>query len=134
MNDVEVDACRVVHHVGIVFTGEDVAGSPHVGRKLIDFIEAAVDHMPHEVGIAKIADHEVISFSLTETREFEIGTSDPKAFPLEPPDKMVTDEATGPADQRNFSSHWFRHLISSRAYSRDQISRPTISRRRIARA
>ena len=118
MQDVEVDACRVVHHVGIVFTGEDVAGSAHVGRELIDFIEAAVDHMPHEVGITKVADHEVISFCLAETWEFEIGTSDPKAFPLEPPDKVVTDEATGPADQRNFSGHWFRrHLISSRTYS-----------------
>ena len=114
MQNVEVDARRVVHHVGIVFTGEDVAGSAHVGCKLIDFVEAAVDHMPHEVWITKIADHEVIGFCLAETWEFEIGTSDPKAFPLEPPDKVVTDEATGPADQRNFSGHWFRgHLISS---------------------
>ena len=94
-----------MHHVGIVFTGEDVAGSPHVGGKLIDFIEAAVDHMPHEIGITKVTDHEVIGLCLAETWKLEIGASDPKAFPLEPPDKMVTDEATCPADQRNFSSH-----------------------------
>src|SRR5262249_45835591 len=94
-----------------MFTGEDVASSAHIGCELVDFIETAVNHLPHEVGITEITYHEVISFCLTETWEFEIGTSDPKAFPLQPPDKMVTDEATGTADQRNFSGHWFRHHI-----------------------
>ena len=74
--------------------------------------------MPHEVGITKIADHEVISFCLTETWEFEIGAPDPKAFPLEPPYKVVTDEATGPADQRDLSRHCFRrHVLNSRVHS-----------------
>ena len=132
VNDVEVDARRVVHHVGIVFTGEDVAGSAHVGRELIDFIEPAVDHVSHEVRITKIADHEVIGFSLAETWELEIGASDPEAFPLEPPDQMMTDEAARPADQRDFSSRWFRrHLISSRftlSSQRDRFRRHACTR------
>jgi hypothetical protein len=107
-----------VHYVGVVFPGEDVAGSSHVGCELINFIEAAVDHLSHKVGIAKVADREVIGFCLTETWEFEIGSSDPKAFPLEPPYKMVTDEATGPTDQRDFSGDCFpRHVITSWTYS-----------------
>ena len=102
-----------MHHVGIVFTGEDVAGSAHIGCELIDFIEAAVDHVPHEIWITKIADHEVIGFRLAETWKLEISASDPKAFPLEPPDQVVTDKSTGPADQRNFS----RSLVSTTCVS-----------------
>jgi hypothetical protein len=109
-----------------VFTGEDVAGSAHVGCELIDFVKAAVDHLSYEVGITQVADHEVIGLGLAETREFEIGTSDPKAFPLEPPYKVVTDEATGPADQRDVSRHRFRgHVASSRVHS---ISAPVGAR------
>jgi len=75
-----------MHHVGVVFTREDVAGSAHVGRKLIYFVEAAIDYMFDEVGIAKITDYEVISLCLAEPWKFEIDASDPEAFPLEPPD------------------------------------------------
>src|SRR5262249_59167318 len=51
----------------------------------------------------------------------EIGASHPEAFALEPFDKMVADETTGPAHQRSFSAHWFRgHLTSSRLF-RNQV-------------
>src|SRR5262245_6386975 len=113
VNDVQVDARRVVHHVRVMFTGEDVARSPHVGRELIDFVETAVDHMSHEVGITKVADHEVIGFSLAEPRKFKIGTSHPKAFPLQPLDKMMTDEATGPTNQCSFSVYWLRRHFTA---------------------
>src|SRR5262249_53000776 len=115
VQDVEVDACRVVHHVGVVFAGEDVAGSAHAGCELIDFVEAAVDHLSYKVRTTQVADHEVIGSCLAETREFEISTSDPKALALEPPYKVVTNEATGSTDQRDLSRHWFRrHVVSSR--------------------
>ena len=58
--------------------------------------------MSYKVRITKVSDHKVISLGRTETWEFEIGTSDPKALSLESPYKMVTDEAPGPADQRDF--------------------------------
>src|SRR5262245_56640057 len=103
-----------------MFTGEDVARSPHVGRELIDFAERAVDHVSHEVGITKVADHEVIGFCLAEPRKLEIGTSHPEAFLLEPLYKMMTDEATGPTNQCSFSVYWFRgHLTSSRLFRND---------------
>ena len=105
MDDVEVDARRVVHHIGIVFAGEDIAGSPHVSRELIDFVEPAVDHLSYKVRITQIANHEIVSLGLAETWEFEISTSNPKALPLEPPYQVVTDEPTGPADQRGPSRH-----------------------------
>src|SRR6266516_4702376 len=104
--------------MGVVFAGEDIAGSAHVGCELIDCVEAPVDHLSYEVRITQVADHEIIGFCLAETREFEISTSDPKALPLEPPDKVVTNEATGSADQRDLSRHCFRrHVVISRVYS-----------------
>src|SRR5262249_43285561 len=117
VNHVEVDACRVMHHVRVMFTGEDVARSPHVGCELIDFVESAVDHLSHEIGITKIADHEIIGLCLAEPRKLEISTSHPEAFALESPYKMMTDEATGPTNQCSFSVHWLRgHLTSSRLF------------------
>jgi hypothetical protein len=105
VNNVEINARRIVHYVSVMFTGEDVTGSTHVGRELIDFAKAAVDHMLYEVRITKVADHEVIGLRFAEPWEFEIGASHPEAFALEPLDKMVTDEATGPTHQRSFSGH-----------------------------
>jgi hypothetical protein len=96
-----------VHDVGIVLTGEDITGSAHIGRKLIDLIETAVDHMSHEIWVTQVADHEIIGLGLAEPRELEIGASHPEAFTLEPFDKMVADETTGPAHQRSFSGHGF---------------------------
>ena len=49
---VEVDGGRVVHDVGVVLAGEDVAGAAHVGRELIDLVEAAVDHDAQRSGRA----------------------------------------------------------------------------------
>src|SRR5262249_12269861 len=73
--------------------------------------------MSHEVWITQVADHEIIGLGLAEPRELEIGASHPEAFALEPFDKMVADETTGPAHQRSFYSHWFRgHLTSSRLF------------------
>ena len=43
-----------MHHVGVVLTGKDVAGSSHVGSKLINFVKPPIDHLPHEIWIAKI--------------------------------------------------------------------------------
>src|SRR5262249_8379152 len=97
VNNVQINACRIVHHVGIVFTGEDVTGSAHIGRELIDLVEAAVDHMTDEIWITQVADHEIIGLGFAEPWELEIGASHPEAFALEPFDKMVTDEAPRPA-------------------------------------
>src|SRR5262245_1826392 len=105
MQDIEIDGCRVVHHVGIVFTGKNVTGSAHVSRQLIDFVEAAIDHMLHEVCITQIAQQKVISLCLAEPRELEIDTSDPEPFSLQSSHEMMTDKATRPTDQRSFATH-----------------------------
>src|SRR5262249_19254579 len=117
VQDVEVDARRIMHHVGIVLAGEDVASTPHVGCELVNFVEAAVNHLANEIGVAKVADQKVISLGLAETWKFEVGPSNPEAFALESPYKMMTDEATGPTNQCSFSVHWLRgHFTISRLF------------------
>ena len=34
---------RIMHNIGIILTGKNKTGAPHIGSKLIDFIKLAVD-------------------------------------------------------------------------------------------
>ena len=43
LQHVQIDACRIVHHVGIMFTGEDITGPTHIRRELINLIEPAIE-------------------------------------------------------------------------------------------
>ena len=61
---IEVDRGGVVHDVGVMLAGENIAGAAHVGGKLIDLVKTAIDHMPHEIRIAQVADHEVVGLRL----------------------------------------------------------------------
>jgi hypothetical protein len=45
-------------------------------------LDAAIDHMLHEVCITQIARQKIISLCLAEPRELEIDTSDPEPFSL----------------------------------------------------
>jgi hypothetical protein len=102
-----------VHHVGIVLAGEDITSPAHIGCKLVDFIEGTIDHVPYEIWITQIADQKVIRLRLAKTWKLEISAPNPKSFPLEPTDQVVTDESAGPTDQRNLSHSLFpRHAFS----------------------
>jgi len=101
-----------MHDVGVMLAGENVTRAPHVGRQLIDFVEPAVDKVPHEVGIAKIAEHEIIGFRLAKAWKFEISRADPEAFALQPADKVMPDETTSSADQGLLSRSWYQRHVS----------------------
>jgi hypothetical protein len=92
-----------MHHIGVVRASEDVARSSHVGGKLINFIKPAINHVSHEIGIAKIPNHKVVGLGRAEAGKFEVGTADPKALPLQAPHQVMTDETTSPAYQSNLS-------------------------------
>ena len=53
---VEIDLRRIVHDVGVVLAGEDVASAAHVGGELVDLVEAAVDCSAGRLPLAQIAD------------------------------------------------------------------------------
>ena len=91
-----------MHHVGVVLTGEDIAGATHVGRELIDLVEAAIDDGATKTLVPQVADHEIVGFGLREFVKFQVDAANPKPVTLQPLDKMAADETTGPADQGTF--------------------------------
>ena len=99
-NDVQIDRRRIVHHVGVVLTGENVTGAAHVGRQLVNFVKPPIDHISHKIRITKIADHEIIGLGFAKARKFKVRATNPESLALEPLDQMMTDEPTGAADQR----------------------------------
>ena len=60
VEDIQVDARRIVHHVGVMLAGKNVTGTAHVGRQLIDFVESTVDRRMADILATQIPDHEVI--------------------------------------------------------------------------
>ena len=78
---VQIDRGRVVHDVGVVLAGEDVAGAAHVGGELIDLVEAPIDDGATERLVAQIADDEIIGLGFGSIR----GTSDRRRGPRIPP-------------------------------------------------
>ena len=85
MQEVEIDGRRIVHHVGVMLAGEDVAGPSHVGGNLIDFVEAPIDHLPHKIRIAKVTDQKIVRFGFAKARKLAICASNPEALAPLPP-------------------------------------------------
>src|SRR5262245_54859108 len=102
-----------MHHIGVVFSGEDIAGPSHVSGELINFIKAPIDRMFYEILVAEIADDKIIRLRLAEAWEFEVGASHPETFALQAAHEMMTDEAAGPADEGYlFWVRVFQHVVA----------------------
>ena len=72
---------RVVHDVGIVLAGEDVAGAAHVGGELVDLVEAPIDRLAAQTSrIAQVADEEIVGLGLGELGILEVDAADPEAL------------------------------------------------------
>ena len=100
-----------MHHIRVVFAGEDVAGPAHVGGKLVDFIEAFIYDGATQILVAQIADDEVICLSFGVFVELQIHAADPEALPLQSLDKMAADKTAGAAYQ------CLPHIISYLSFS-----------------
>ena len=102
IEDVEVDRGGVVHHVGIIVAGEDIACAAHVGSQLVDLVKLAVDHFTHEQLVAQITHHEIVCLGVREFVHLEVNAAHPIAFALEAADKVPPDESACAADQNRF--------------------------------
>jgi hypothetical protein len=51
VNNIEINARRIMHDVGIVFTGEDVTGSAHIGRNTAAAISAFFSGLTWKVSV-----------------------------------------------------------------------------------
>jgi len=79
---IQIDRRRVVHQLGIVFTGKNIPRATHVGRGLIHLVEPAVDDSAAGALVAQIADDKVVSFGLGEFMKFQINAAHPEAIAL----------------------------------------------------
>ena len=82
-----------------MLAGEDVAGAPHIGGKLVYFVEWAVDHGLNDAALAQVCDHEIIRRTGGVGGQAEVYASDPKAFVFEPFHQMAADETTSAANK-----------------------------------
>ena len=93
LDHVQIDGGRVVHDVGVVFAGEDIARPAHVGGQLIDLVEAAVGDLAADGLIAQIADEEIVGLGLGEFGKLEIDAANPEPLALQALDQMAADES-----------------------------------------
>jgi hypothetical protein len=91
-----------VHDIGIVVAGEDVAGTPHIGGQLIDFVERPIDHRAAELLAPQVADDEIVRLAVAEFRKFQIDPADPEALSFQATDEMAADEPARSANQGRF--------------------------------
>jgi hypothetical protein len=83
-----------VHDVGVVLTGDDVAGATHVCGKLINFVESTVHGRAARHVIREVTDHEVRRPRSERTRDTSDRRYEPAAFSLQPLDQMASDESS----------------------------------------
>jgi hypothetical protein len=111
MECVQINRRRVVHDLRVVFAGEDMVGTTHIGGELIDLID-----VPNDVGnqrlVTQIAVNELVGWRPGKLVQLQMDGPDPVSFLLQPFDGMSTDEATGTIDQHPFRSHQGRLLLS----------------------
>jgi hypothetical protein len=98
---IEVDGGGVVLNIGVVLAGEDVAGTAHVGRQLVDLLDT-LDDGPDDVWIAQIAEDELVGGRGGEIVRLEIDGANPVVFGFETFNEVAADEATGSIDENAF--------------------------------
>lgn len=91
-----------MHDVGIVVAREDISGSAHVGRQLVQLVEPAIDRGAAVIGTPEVADDEIVGLGVAEFGKLEIDPADPEAFTLQAADQVTADEPAGPADEGFF--------------------------------
>ena len=77
---------------------KDIAGASHIGGKLVDFVERAIDRRPAEILLPQVADDEIVGFAVAELGKFQVDPADPESLPLQTADEMAADEPAGPAN------------------------------------
>jgi hypothetical protein len=85
-----------MHDIGIMLSGEYLAGAAHVRSELIDLAELTVYHLTTQHRITQISNHKVIRLRFGKWISLQINTADPEAFALEALDQVSTDKATRP--------------------------------------
>jgi hypothetical protein len=107
-----------VHDVRIVLAGEDIAGTTHVGRQLVNFIEIAIYYAMDGILLAQVGDNEVVCFGLGVFVKLEVHTTHPKTFTLEALDQMAADKAARAKYQCRLHSETFPSLCVPQSWEK----------------
>jgi len=59
---------RIVHDVGVILTGEEIAGPTHISGELINFVEVSINGLPTIRAISQICYDEIVRRSLGKLR------------------------------------------------------------------
>lgn len=82
VQDIQVDERRIVHDVGIIFTGEDIAGASHIRSELVKLIIGGSEDIPAKFRVPQVTDDKFVRFGFTVFRVFQVNAFDPKVFPF----------------------------------------------------
>jgi hypothetical protein len=80
-----------VHDGRVVVSSENVSGSAHIGRELIDLIDTGYD-IAHHILVAQICHDEFVRGRLGEFVPFLINAANPVSLGLEPFHEMSSNE------------------------------------------
>ncbi len=117
VSGVQIDRCGIVNDVRIMRASKDVAGTSHIGCKLVHFVERLIEYFFAHGLQAQVADYKFISFSFVEFRIFEINSANPEPFLFELSDKMSANESSCAAHQCCFLlRHKIKYLVCSGLY------------------
>jgi hypothetical protein len=72
-----------VHYIGVILAHKYVSGPTHIGRQLINFVKSTINNMSAEVGVAEIANDEIVSFAFRIFVVLQVNTANPKSIRLQ---------------------------------------------------
>ena len=71
-----------MHNICIIFACKYETGAAHICRELVNFVEPLIDDLPTKIGIAQIANYEIICLAIGIFVTLQIYAADPETFVL----------------------------------------------------
>jgi hypothetical protein len=60
---VQIDGGWVVHYIGVMLAGQDIVGPAHIGCKLVNLRETAIDNgATKKAVVVQVADYKIVGF------------------------------------------------------------------------
>ena len=103
---VRIDEDVVAADVGMI--GGDVANAAHVGREVVNLVDAAARGQQAHVLLAQVRDLEFVGSAGFVFRILDVDSANPVAFLLKTTHQMMTDKSTRSSYQDSFLRTHFR--------------------------
>ena len=87
-----------MHHIGVMITGEDIPGTAHICRKLVDLVEGSINDGRNRGRVTEITLNEVIGNGRRVFVVPEIHTANPTSLSLQSVHEVTADKPPGAAN------------------------------------